>query len=59
MNPVIIYIMGTARSGSTVLDIALGNAPDAVPVGELHKFRTDQPMNWICLGNKRLNRNKQ
>src|SRR5688500_770153 len=31
----VIYITGAARSGSTVMDIVLGNHPEIVSVGEL------------------------
>jgi hypothetical protein len=34
----VIYIMGSGHSGSTVLDIVLGNHPDIVSVGELSNF---------------------
>ncbi len=34
----VIYIMGSGRSGSTVLDIILGHLPDAVSVGELSRL---------------------
>ena len=34
----VIYIMGSGHSGSTVLDIVLGNNPDIVSVGELSNF---------------------
>ncbi|MBW1999944.1 MAG: sulfotransferase [Deltaproteobacteria bacterium] len=36
----VIYIMGSGHSGSTVLDIVLGNHPDIVSVGELSNFIT-------------------
>ena len=31
----VAYVMGSGRSGSTVLDVVLGNHPEAVSVGEL------------------------
>jgi hypothetical protein len=33
--PTLIHIYGTARSGSTMLDLMLGNAPDAFSCGEV------------------------
>ncbi len=35
----VIYILGAGRSGSTMLDIVLGNASGAVSCGELLKFK--------------------
>jgi hypothetical protein len=40
----IIYIMGSGHSGSTLLDIILGNHPDVVSVGELTYLVRDA---WI------------
>lgn len=34
----IIYIIGAGRSGTTLLDIILGNAPDLFSAGELNRF---------------------
>lgn len=34
----VIYIMGHARSGSTILNILLGNSPDAMAAGETGNF---------------------
>lgn len=34
----VLYIMGAGHSGSTVLDIILGNHPDILSVGELSNF---------------------
>ncbi len=34
----IVYLLGMARSGSTVLDIALGNHPEMLAVGELENL---------------------
>jgi len=33
--PGLIYVMGTARSGTTILEILLGNCPGVINVGEL------------------------
>ena len=38
MKPQVIYIAGAGHSGSTVLDISLGNHPEIASVGELHKL---------------------
>lgn len=38
MTPQVVYITGAGHSGSTVLDIALGNHPEMASVGELHKL---------------------
>lgn len=35
-KPKVVYVMGTGRSGSTILGIALGNSPRIVYAGELH-----------------------
>ena len=35
MEPTIIYIMGRGHSGSTTLDLVLGNHPDVVTAGEI------------------------
>ncbi|HEX4466236.1 MAG TPA: sulfotransferase [Solirubrobacteraceae bacterium] len=40
----VVYIMGTGRSGSTILGITLGNCPDLFYAGELHL--------WIGKGGK-------
>jgi hypothetical protein len=49
-NPALINIYGTARSGSTLLDLILGNSPDAFSCGEVsawfrpyrkHHFKID------------------
>jgi Sulfotransferase family len=34
----VVYIMGAGRSGTTLLDIVLGNSDDAVSCGELNRF---------------------
>ncbi len=41
-SPRIIYILGAGRSGTTLLDIILGNAVDAFSCGELLKFEASQ-----------------
>lgn len=38
MNSRIIYIIGSGRSGTTLLDIILGNATDIFSAGELNRF---------------------
>ena len=38
MKPKIIYIIGAGRSGTTLLDIVLGNAEDIFSAGELNRF---------------------
>jgi hypothetical protein len=38
MRPKIIYIMGSGHSGSTVLDVVLGNHPGIESVGALHQL---------------------
>jgi hypothetical protein len=35
-KPKVVYVMGTGRSGSTILGIALGNSPGVLYAGELH-----------------------
>ncbi|HEX4437402.1 MAG TPA: sulfotransferase [Solirubrobacteraceae bacterium] len=35
-KPKVVYVMGTGRSGSTILGIALGNCPRILYAGELH-----------------------
>lgn len=44
-NPTLLYIMGTARSGTTVLEILLSNAATAVGGGELTAFFSDGVVN--------------
>jgi len=39
--PQLVYIMGTARSGSTILEILLGNSPGCLNVGELTHVLAD------------------
>ena len=36
--PLVVYIMGDGRSGSTVTGIVLGNHPSISSNGELHKW---------------------
>lgn len=43
-----IYIMGTGRSGSTVLHVLLSNAPDALGVGELTHLWRDLAADTQC-----------
>lgn len=38
MSKTLIYIIGTGRSGTTLLDILLGNADDAISLGEINRF---------------------
>ncbi len=37
--PTVVFVAGASRSGSTVLDIALGSNPDFVSVGELRRLQ--------------------
>ena len=39
--PIVLYIMGTGRSGSTMLEILLGSAPDTFAAGELFNVLED------------------
>lgn len=41
VRPEILYIMGTARSGTTILEILLGNNPGHINVGEVTYIFTD------------------
>jgi hypothetical protein len=36
--PGLVYVLGAGRSGTTLLDVVLGNAPDAFSCGEIRKF---------------------
>ena len=38
MKQKIIYIIGAGRSGTTILDIVLGNCTDAISLGEINRF---------------------
>lgn len=48
----VIYIMGSGRSGSTVLDMALGSVPGVVSTGELANlaFKTDFDNEYCSCG---------
>lgn len=48
----VIYIMGSGRSGSTVLDMALGSMPGVVSTGELANlvFKTDFESEYCSCG---------
>lgn len=55
MKPLVIYIIGDNRSGTTLLDYLLSNHPKAVSVGELHhlnryvyKGTTDESTDLKC-----------
>ncbi|MBT7097679.1 hypothetical protein HN937_09925, partial [Candidatus Poribacteria bacterium] len=37
--PTVVFVAGVSRSGSTVLDLALGSNPDFVSVGELRRLQ--------------------
>lgn len=54
-SPLVVYIIGDNRSGSTLLDYLLSSHPDAVSVGEVHhlhghycKTGTGKLWNWKC-----------
>ena len=48
-TPTVIYIAGSGRSGSTLLERVLGNMPGAVNVGELiDLFRRTAPRGELC-----------
>ena len=48
-GPSILFIMGTARSGTTISEILLGNSPGNVGVGELtHIFRDGFLGDQVC-----------
>ncbi|WP_421813317.1 sulfotransferase [Flagellimonas sp.] len=38
MKKKLIYILGAGRSGTTILDIVLGNSTDAISLGEINRF---------------------
>jgi hypothetical protein len=38
MKKKLIYILGAGRSGTTILDIVLGNVPKAISLGEINRF---------------------
>lgn len=55
MEPLVVYIIGDNRSGSTLLDYLLSNHPNAVSVGELHhlhgyycKIGIGKGSDWRC-----------
>ena len=55
MKKTIIYVMSDVRSGSTLLENILSNAPNTLSVGELHhldshlyKGKWGRPWNWTC-----------
>ncbi len=59
--PIVVYIIGDSRSGSTLLDYLLSSHPDAVSLGELHHFHghyykkgTGKSWNWECSCGKDL-----
>lgn len=49
----IIYIFGLGRSGSTILDILLGNGKDILSCGELNRYpgRKGKPAYWCLFKN--------
>ncbi len=47
-RPQIVYIAGYGRSGSTVLDIVLGNHPEVFGAGELNMFLPDLADDGSC-----------
>jgi hypothetical protein len=55
MDYEILYIMGTGRSGTTILEIMLSNAPGFLGVGELtHLSRDGYKLNHPCACSERL-----
>jgi len=55
-NPTLIMVLGTSRSGSTMLDVMLGNASDAFSCGEVsawfRPFRTEHfQIDCLCSQN--------
>lgn len=38
MKRTLVYILGAGRSGTTILDIVLGNADNAISLGEVNRF---------------------
>ncbi|MCL6266663.1 sulfotransferase [Flagellimonas myxillae] len=38
MDKTLIYILGAGRSGTTILDILLGNSQDTISIGEVSRF---------------------
>jgi len=47
-KPTIIYIAGYGRSGSTLLDVILGNHPNVLSTGELTSVAQDSVLNNNC-----------
>ena len=48
-RPIVLYIAGIGRSGSTVLADILGSLPGAISIGELHHFwERGVCENWMC-----------
>ena len=49
----VIYIMGVGRSGSTILDILLGNGEDILSGGEINRYVVRQgiPTYWCHIEN--------
>jgi hypothetical protein len=50
-SPILIYILGASRSGSTILDALLGSHPDVAATGELYLLLKDehgQPRTCAC-----------
>jgi hypothetical protein len=43
-----VYILSAARSGSTLLDMFLGNHPDALAVGEFDQLPKNLALNSVC-----------
>lgn len=53
--PMVVYIIGDNRSGSTLLDYLIASHPDAVSIGEVHhlhghyyKKGTGKSLDWKC-----------
>jgi hypothetical protein len=44
----IIYLLGSGRSGSTLLERVLNSSPEAFAVGELHSLWRDEPDETFC-----------
>src|SRR5262249_8821193 len=56
-RPKILYILGAGRSGSTILDIALGNSPEICSSGELvHLHERGWLDDQHCACGERVNR---
>ena len=48
----VVYVLGYGRSGTTVLDVLLGNAPGLVSVGELDFLHRDWEQSYCSCGNR-------